>query len=164
MNKWHSDTVDYYWKIAKLESWHWGEAIYNRIVTWTAFAILAMFFTSNSFLCEPVYIWGWRFDKNQGSVWLWTQFFEEDNLTFKRHVVSSNIPSFACCFYRNIIVIVFVIAIFITIFIVIIIWIIIVIIFVIVIVIVVVIIIVIIIAIVITTAIICDCESVWASC
>ena len=87
-------------------------------------------------------------------------FSKRTNLTFKRHVVSSNIPSFPCCFYRNIIVIVFVIAIVITIFIVIII----VIIIVIVIVIVVVIIIVIIIAIVITTAIICDCESVWASC
>ena len=29
--------------IAKPESWHWGEAIYNQIMTWTAFAILAMF-------------------------------------------------------------------------------------------------------------------------
>ena len=87
-------------------------------------------------------------------------FSKRTNLTFKRHVVSSNIPSFPCCFYRNIIVIVFVIAIVITIFIVIII----VIIIVIVIVIVVVIIILIIRAIVITTAIICDCESVWASC
>ena len=38
-----SDTVDYYWQIAKLESWHWGAVIYNQIVTWTAFAILAMF-------------------------------------------------------------------------------------------------------------------------
>ena len=95
-------------------------------------------------------------------------FSKRTNLTFKRHVVSSNIPSFPCCFYRNIIIIVFVVAIVITIFIVIIIVniivTIIVIIIVIVIVIVVVIIIVIIIAIVITTAIICDCESVWASC
>ena len=32
-----------YWQFAKLESWHWGVVIYNRIVTWTAFAILAMF-------------------------------------------------------------------------------------------------------------------------
>ena len=91
-------------------------------------------------------------------------FSKRTNLTFKRHVVSSNIPSFPCCFYRNIIIIVFVVAIVITIFIVIIIVNIIVTIIVIIIVIVVVIIIVIIIAIVITTAIICDCESVWASC
>ena len=41
MNKWLSD---YYWQIAKLESWHWGVVIYNQIVTWTAFAILAMFY------------------------------------------------------------------------------------------------------------------------
>ena len=33
--------ADCYWQIAKLESW--GVAIYNQIVTWTAFAILAMF-------------------------------------------------------------------------------------------------------------------------
>ena len=32
------------WLIAKLESWHWGLVIYNQIVTWTSFAILAMFF------------------------------------------------------------------------------------------------------------------------
>ena len=37
-----SDTVDYYWQIAKLQSWHVGVVIYNQIVTWTAFAI-AMF-------------------------------------------------------------------------------------------------------------------------
>ena len=43
MNSWLSDTVDYYWQIAKLESWHWGVVIYNQIVTRTAFAILAMF-------------------------------------------------------------------------------------------------------------------------
>ena len=43
MNKWLSDRVDYNWQIAKLESWHWGVAIYIQIVTWTAFAILAMF-------------------------------------------------------------------------------------------------------------------------
>ena len=36
-------TVDYYWQIAKLESWHWGVVIYNQTVTWAAFAILAMF-------------------------------------------------------------------------------------------------------------------------
>ena len=38
-----SDTADFYWQNAKLESWHWGLVIYNQIVTWTAFAILAMF-------------------------------------------------------------------------------------------------------------------------
>ena len=38
-----SDTINYYWQIAKLESWHWGLVIYNQSVTWTAFAILAMF-------------------------------------------------------------------------------------------------------------------------
>ena len=32
--------------IAKLESWHWGVVIYNQIVTWTAFTILAMFYDS----------------------------------------------------------------------------------------------------------------------
>ena len=36
-------TVDYYWQIAKLESWHWVLMIYNQIVTWRAFAILSMF-------------------------------------------------------------------------------------------------------------------------
>ena len=45
MNLWLSDTVDYYWQIAKIESWHWEVVIYNKIVTWTAFAILAMFCT-----------------------------------------------------------------------------------------------------------------------
>ena len=40
---WLSDSVDYYWEIAKLESWHWGVVIYNQIVTWTAFATIAMF-------------------------------------------------------------------------------------------------------------------------
>ena len=30
-------------QIAKHESWHWGVVIYNQIVTWTVFAILAMF-------------------------------------------------------------------------------------------------------------------------
>ena len=43
MNKWLSDTVDYYWQIAKLESWHWGLVIYNQRVTWAEFAILAIF-------------------------------------------------------------------------------------------------------------------------
>ena len=38
-----SDTVDYYWQIAKLESWHWGVVANNQIVPWTAFTILAMF-------------------------------------------------------------------------------------------------------------------------
>ena len=38
------DTVDSYWEIAKLELGHWGVVIYNQIVTWTAFAILAIFF------------------------------------------------------------------------------------------------------------------------
>ena len=37
------DTVDHSWQIAKLESWHWGLVIDNQRVTWTAFAILAMF-------------------------------------------------------------------------------------------------------------------------
>ena len=36
------------WQIAKVESWHWGVVIYNQIVTWTAFAILAMFSNSPS--------------------------------------------------------------------------------------------------------------------
>ena len=40
-------TLDYYWQIAKLESWHWGILIYNQWVTWTAFAILAMFYKKN---------------------------------------------------------------------------------------------------------------------
>ena len=34
----YSDTVHYYWQIANL-----NPDIYNQIVTWTAFAILAMF-------------------------------------------------------------------------------------------------------------------------
>ena len=38
MIQWLCDTVDYYWQIAKLESWHWGVVNYNQIVTWTAFA------------------------------------------------------------------------------------------------------------------------------
>ena len=71
MNLWLNDTSDYYWQIAKLESWHWGEVTYNQIVTWTAFAILAMFwhwnppyflelFHLNGQVCQPlncVLIW-----------------------------------------------------------------------------------------------------------
>ena len=48
VNLWLSDTRDFYWQIAKLESWHWVVVIYNQIVTWTAFAILAMFFISDT--------------------------------------------------------------------------------------------------------------------
>ena len=38
-----SDTVDFSWQIEKLESWHYGLVIDSQRVTWTAFAILAMF-------------------------------------------------------------------------------------------------------------------------
>ena len=48
-----------------------------------------------------VYIWGLRFDINQGSVWLWTQFSKRTNLTFTQHVASSDIPSFPCCFFSK---------------------------------------------------------------
>ena len=34
--------------LAKLESWHLGVVIYNQIVTWTAFAILAMFLKTDT--------------------------------------------------------------------------------------------------------------------
>ena len=40
---WLIDTVNYYWPILKLEPWYWGLVIHNQIVTWSAFAILAMF-------------------------------------------------------------------------------------------------------------------------
>ena len=51
------DTVDYYWQIANLESRHWGLVIYNQIVTWTAFAILAMFLQVS---CLHIYnSWKW---------------------------------------------------------------------------------------------------------
>ena len=41
----------------KLESWHWGLLIYNQIVTWTAFAILAMFLQVS---CLHIYnSWKW---------------------------------------------------------------------------------------------------------
>ena len=45
MTLWHHsvDTDDYYWQITKLESWHW------IVVTWTAFAFLAMFCLSSDF-------------------------------------------------------------------------------------------------------------------
>ena len=40
VNQWLSDTVDYYWLIAKLESWHCGVVIYNKLVTWFSNTIL----------------------------------------------------------------------------------------------------------------------------
>ena len=39
----NSDTVDYSWQIEKLKSWNWGLVTDSQRVTWTAFAILAMF-------------------------------------------------------------------------------------------------------------------------
>ena len=40
---WISEQLTITDTIAKLESWHWGLVIDNQRVTWTAFAILAMF-------------------------------------------------------------------------------------------------------------------------
>ena len=38
-----SDTFFHFWQIEKLDPWHWGLVIDSQRVTWTAFAILAMF-------------------------------------------------------------------------------------------------------------------------
>ena len=40
---WLCDTVGYSWQIEKLLSWLWGLETDSQRVTWTAFAILAMF-------------------------------------------------------------------------------------------------------------------------
>ena len=41
-----------YWQIEKLESWHWGLVIDCQRVTWTAFAILAVFLIFSLFSGE----------------------------------------------------------------------------------------------------------------
>ena len=50
VSKWHSWLL----QIAKLESWHCGVVIYNQLVTWTSFAILAMF-SINYMCCVSVF-------------------------------------------------------------------------------------------------------------
>ena len=46
--KWLIGTVEYSRKIEKLKSWHWGLITESQRVTWTAFAILAMFLLMRS--------------------------------------------------------------------------------------------------------------------
>ena len=51
-NIWH---LDYYWQIAKLELWLWGLVIDNQRMTWTTFAILAMFMSSGALLGHNIW-------------------------------------------------------------------------------------------------------------
>ena len=79
MLSWHWQW-QWQWQIAKLETWHWGVVIYNEIATWTAFAILAMFITTLSFLLalfslffhfqlfQSLVIWN-SFVRINGTIW-----------------------------------------------------------------------------------------------
>ena len=61
-------------KLQKLESWHWGIVIYNQIVTWTAFAILAMFF-----------------------IWIWIQNAIEMNILITTLTEATMFRTWCCC-------------------------------------------------------------------
>ena len=77
MTLWLSDTVDYYWQLVELELWHCRNSIYNQIVTWTAFAILAMFSDKSSNfgkISSQCFLWGpmcntAHFPKENNSYW-----------------------------------------------------------------------------------------------
>ena len=47
-----TETVDYSWQIAKVESWHWGLMIDNQRVTWAAFAMLLLVLYLQSKDCQ----------------------------------------------------------------------------------------------------------------
>ena len=61
--------------------WHWGVVIYNKIVTWTALAIFAMFLMQ--VVCSIAFEWDFLFSPCELPLWVMTTcWWSEDILQF----------------------------------------------------------------------------------